>query len=765
MVIIDIEELVKKGEKSLKNGDYEKALEHYRRATRIEPIHPDWSLKAWCGMGNALGRIKENEEALEAYEKALNIRPEYAEAWYEKGNILRNLKWYEEALEAYEKAAILEPYPEAHIEKGDVLIELKKHKEALEAYEEAIKILEESEAHEEAIKILEESEAYKETSKIKLMYAEVWYKKGSVLGYLKNNVNARKAYEEAKKLYEEINRENRNDVKVLDGSLKALDGKIELYKELKKKEKELKKFETYANRKLECARIWYKTGDIFFLLGRYEDELEADEEAIKIYKELVADKQSKEIERWYAEAWNGKGVALGNLGKYKEALEAYEKAIELDPEFALPWHNKGIIFLFHLEKYEEALKAYENAIRIFKKLEDSEEYTKIKPIYASTCYYKGIALAHLKKDEKAIEAYGKAIELDPEYAYAWNDMGTALKNLWKHEKAIKAYEKAIGLKPKYALPYAYLGELYLAHGDLETASCCISKACDLDKRNALSLLLRGRIEIEKEKYDRALKFFDKAAHFSFGSPLPLLWTAYAKYLKVESSSELRDKKYDGEIFAIIRELERAYDLSKEYPEDNLRSCILYFLGYFYYRSGDIFAAKERLEDCVKLESKMRKLKEFIKSESSMKKLKELFRPKSSVKPRTCELLNHIWTYKIKPSWWSWWLSSPLNRWTKRIVFFFLLIPIFSLLLYLVIPDSMLLIKGDLFVYATFISGSISFIEKNLSAYALLVSLSLFLLLSPFITKIKVKEFEAELSSPPVLEPFISPSMIEEKLQR
>ncbi len=34
--------------------------------------------------------------------------------------------------------------------------------------------------------------------------------------------------------------------------------------------------------------------------------------------------------------------------------------------------------------------------------------------------------------------------------------------------------------------------------------------------------------------------------------------------------------------------------------------ILYFLGYFYYKINDMFTAKEKLEECIKLKSTIKK---------------------------------------------------------------------------------------------------------------------------------------------------------------
>ena len=57
----------------------------------------------------------------------------------------------------------------------------------------------------------------------------------------------------------------------------------------------------------------------------------------------------------------------------------------------------------------------------------------------------------------AVECYRKAIEIDPKYANAYNDMGVALDDLGRKEEAVASYKKAIEIDPKYAMTYNNMG--------------------------------------------------------------------------------------------------------------------------------------------------------------------------------------------------------------------------------------------------------------------------------------------------------------------
>ena len=66
-------------------------------------------------MGNALKYQGKLEEAIEAYNKALAIKPDYAEAYSNMGVALKDQGKLEEAIEAYNKALAIKPdYAGAH---------------------------------------------------------------------------------------------------------------------------------------------------------------------------------------------------------------------------------------------------------------------------------------------------------------------------------------------------------------------------------------------------------------------------------------------------------------------------------------------------------------------------------------------------------------------------------------------------------------------------------------------------------------------------
>jgi cytochrome c-type biogenesis protein CcmH/NrfG len=118
-------------------GKLEEAIEAYNKAIIIKPDNAE----AYYNMGIVLKDQGKLEEAIEAYNKALAIKPDFAEAYYNMGNALREQGKLEEAIEAYNKALAIKPdHADTYNNMGNALQEQGKLEEAIEAYKKALTI-------------------------------------------------------------------------------------------------------------------------------------------------------------------------------------------------------------------------------------------------------------------------------------------------------------------------------------------------------------------------------------------------------------------------------------------------------------------------------------------------------------------------------------------------------------------------------------------------------------------------------------------------
>ena len=86
-------------------GNFEDAVKAYNKAIEINPEKVDY----WYNKGFALHALRNFSEAIEAYDKTIDMEPEKADAWYYKGLAYYNLGIFEEAMKAFDKAKEIKP--------------------------------------------------------------------------------------------------------------------------------------------------------------------------------------------------------------------------------------------------------------------------------------------------------------------------------------------------------------------------------------------------------------------------------------------------------------------------------------------------------------------------------------------------------------------------------------------------------------------------------------------------------------------------------
>ncbi len=180
---------------------FDLSIEAFNKAISIKPDYAD----AYYNLGAVLKEYRKFEEAMEAYKKAISIKPDFAEAYNSLGIVLKAQGKIEGAIDAYTKALSIQPnFAAASYNMGLTFKEQGKLDEALEAYSKAISIdSDHAEAHNnmgnalrEQGKLEEAIEAYKKVVVIKPDFAEAYSNMGNAL---KNQGKLNEAIEAYKK--------------------------------------------------------------------------------------------------------------------------------------------------------------------------------------------------------------------------------------------------------------------------------------------------------------------------------------------------------------------------------------------------------------------------------------------------------------------------------------------------------------------------------------------------------------------------------------
>ena len=118
-------------------GRFPRAIDLYKRAIELKPDYAE----AYNNMGVAYKENSDFTSAIESYNNAINLNPDLVEAYNNLGLAFNKLGEYKKSLETYQKVLELKPdYAEAHNNLGVVYNELFQHEEAVISYNKAIEL-------------------------------------------------------------------------------------------------------------------------------------------------------------------------------------------------------------------------------------------------------------------------------------------------------------------------------------------------------------------------------------------------------------------------------------------------------------------------------------------------------------------------------------------------------------------------------------------------------------------------------------------------
>jgi len=116
------------------DGQYQQGIDLAKRA--IEVGKPQ--ARVHNLMGQAYDRLHQPLEAIKAYDAALAINPNLAEAHGNRANILVDAGFPDEALKSFDRALTLNPNPTDWLNRGALLAEMGKTDAAIDSYDKAI---------------------------------------------------------------------------------------------------------------------------------------------------------------------------------------------------------------------------------------------------------------------------------------------------------------------------------------------------------------------------------------------------------------------------------------------------------------------------------------------------------------------------------------------------------------------------------------------------------------------------------------------------
>ena len=120
-----------------KVGNHAQAIEDFDRAIEINPKDAN----AYQNLGVTYAKLGNHRQAIEDFDRAIEINPEYAEAYYNRGFIYGKLGDFRQAISDYDRAIEINPkYAEVYNNRGVAYDKLGNHREAISDFDRAIEI-------------------------------------------------------------------------------------------------------------------------------------------------------------------------------------------------------------------------------------------------------------------------------------------------------------------------------------------------------------------------------------------------------------------------------------------------------------------------------------------------------------------------------------------------------------------------------------------------------------------------------------------------
>ena len=141
---------------------------------------------------------------------------------------------------------------------------------------------------------------------------------------------------------------------------------------------------------------------------------------------------------------------------------------------------------------------------------DFSKAIELSPDYYFAYLGRGTSKYELKDYEGAIEDYSKAIELNPKGAMSYSLRGASKSHLNDISGAIEDFKKSIELDPNFSSAYGLLGIMKVELRDYNGAMSDLSKDIELNPKAANSYNVRGNLKTILNDTPGALNDFSKA---------------------------------------------------------------------------------------------------------------------------------------------------------------------------------------------------------------------------------------------------------------
>ena len=320
----------------------------------------------------------------------------------------------------------------------------------------------------------------------------------------------------------------------------------------------------------------------------------------KLSSEEIArdiDKEVGKITTSYPEAYKyySEGRKYHLNGDYHQSIPFMERAIEIDPEFAMAYRSLAMSHR-NLGNTVEGKNYFKKAFELSDRASDIERY------WIQADYYYSVE----ENYDKAIEAFNKLFELDPDSDAGHNNIGYLYMRLEEWDKAIEHLEVCRKNKAEFIVSYTLLGNCYAAKGMYQKAREALQDYINNFSDVALihayladSYVYEGKYDLALEEADKAIALdpssYFKGEIYHIQGDFDAAEKDYRRLLELDNEVlQLQGRRWleilyrtQGKYEKAKEQVQLGLELSEKFDQMVWKSWFLFQLSYNYYIKGDL----------------------------------------------------------------------------------------------------------------------------------------------------------------------------------
>jgi tetratricopeptide (TPR) repeat protein len=271
------------------------ALQYFTSAIESLPTNVTVTtnpVEAYYFRGNAYLTKRDYDHAITDYDKAIQLKPDYADIYNNRGVSYYLKSDYDRAMADYDQAIQLNPdYAKAYNNRGNAYDDKGDHDHAIADYNTAIQLQPD--------------------------YVNAYYNRGNAY-YNKGD------YDRAISDYTEAIQLQPGDAEAHNNRGNAYDNKGDF-------DRAIADFDQAIQLKPDYAKAYNNRGNAYYNKGNYDRAIADFDQAIQLKPD-------------YAEAHNNRGNAYDDKGDHDHAIADYNTAIQLQPDYVNAYYNRGLAY-------------------------------------------------------------------------------------------------------------------------------------------------------------------------------------------------------------------------------------------------------------------------------------------------------------------------------------------------------------------------------------------------------------------------------------